>query len=614
MEPKPERVSIQIAGTELTLETGRIARQASGAVLARSGSTVVLATVVVAAGRRGLDFFPLTVEYRERMAGAGRIPGSFMRREGRIADREVLTSRMIDRTIRSLFPDGYRAEVQLQVTVMSSAPNADPTTPAVLAACAALHLSRAPARGPMAGLRIVRHKGRFVAFPSTRERAEGELDFVVSCGPDGLVMVEGEAREISEDTCLEALDTAVGWIERARAAIDKLREARGQPIDEVPAAEPVPELPAEVADELERALELEGKAERNAAVEAARQRLLGDAPEEEVDARERAFKQGRAELVRERILGRGLRPDGRGPAEIRPIWCETGWLPGAHGSAIFTRGETQALVTCTLGTDENRQLVEDLSGVHYEHFLLHYNFPPYSVGEVRPLRGPGRREIGHGFLARRGLAGLMPDFQTFPYTVRVESEISESNGSSSMATVCGGCLAMFDAGLPLKRAVAGIAMGMITDGKRTVVLSDILGDEDHLGDMDFKVVGTERGITALQLDNKIGGLEREQLARALQQATSGLHHILAAMAATLAEPAAELAAHAPKVSTTTIMPESISILVGPRGANIRGIAGASKARVNVDDDGVVRIYAPDGDAAKKALRLPPSALIASAVK
>jgi polyribonucleotide nucleotidyltransferase len=601
--PSHESVSVKIAGTELSFETGRIARQASGAVLGRSGDHVVLATVVVAPGRAGLDFFPLTVEYREKLAAAGRIPGSFNRREGRITDHEILHSRLIDRSIRSLFPKGYRAEVQVQVTVLSAEPGADTTTLAILSACAALHLSAAPADGPAAGLRIVRRGETWSPFPSARERADAELDFVVSYGPNGLVMVEGEAREAAEDVCVAAMTTAGEWLGKVQKAFDTLRQRAGKPKDPLPEAASPGALPDAIEAALAAALAIPGKAERNAAIDAARARLAAERPDAPPQSLDAAFQGRRSELVRNRIFDGRSRLDGRGPDAIRPIWCEVGWLPRAHGSAIFTRGETQALVTCTLGTDEDGQRIEDLDGSHVEHFLLHYNFPPYSVGEVRSLRGPGRREIGHGALARRGLAAVLPSFAEFPYTIRVESEISESNGSSSMATVCGGCLALMHAGVPLRRPVAGIAMGLVSDGHRTAVLSDILGDEDHLGDMDFKVVGTEVGVTALQLDNKIGGLEPAQLAAAVAQATTGLRHILGEMAKTLSAPASEIAARAPKVSTTSILPESISVLVGPRGANIKSISAESKARVNVDDDGVVRIYAADGQSARKALRL-----------
>jgi polyribonucleotide nucleotidyltransferase len=600
--PTPHTVTLRIAGTQLSFETGRIARLASGAVVGRCQDHVVLATVVAAPeAREGVDFLPLQVEYREKLAAAGRIPGSFGRREGRITDHEVLTSRLIDRTIRSLFPSGFRRETQLQVSVLSADPESDITSLAILTATAALHASPVPAKGPAAGLRIVRWGDAWHAFPTERQRREAELDFVVSAGPDGLVMVEGEAREVPEDVAAQALEVAQQWAGKLAQGFEELRAASGVEKQAPPVEAPLPALPDGVEDELARALRHEQKAARLAEIAAARELCLAHAAPEERELLGRAFERRRYELVREAILAEGRRLDGRGPRDIRPISGEVGWLPRPHGSAVFTRGETQALVTCTLGAAEDAQRIEGLGGMREERFLLHYNFPPYSVGEVRPLRGPGRREIGHGFLARRGLLPLLPPFEDFPYTIRVESEISESNGSSSMATVCGGTLAMLHAGVPLRASVAGIAMGLVTDGARTAVLSDILGDEDHLGDMDFKVVGTARGITALQLDNKVGGLTHEQLTQALAQAAAGRAHILGEMAKMIAEPKPELAARAPRVAKTTVMPSSLGALVGPRGANLRAIETATGARVSIDDDGAVLVYAADARSAKKAM-------------
>ncbi len=595
--------TLKLAGTEVTFETGRIARQASGSVLVRSGDNVLLATVVVSTEDRGLDFFPLTVEYRERAAAVGSIPGNVTRREGRITDHEVLICRLIDRTIRSLFPKTYTSEVQVQVSVLSADPQADLTSLALLGACAAVHISEAPAAGPVAGLRIVRSNDSWSAFATHATRESCELDFVVSAGPDGLVMVEGEAGEATPQLCREALEQALDWLTRAQKVCDELRDAAGKPKAEVPPAPELPEIPESAEQALTTALRVARKAERHDAVDAARDAMLAavedDADHEPLRA---AFGKRKAALVRDEILRDGRRIDGRGPKDIRPIWSEVGWLPRAHGSSIFTRGETQALVTCTLGTAEDGLRVFELGGERREHFILHYNFPPYSVGECRPLRGPGRREIGHGNLARRGLAAVVPAFDAFPYTLRVESEISESNGSSSMATVCGGCLAMLHAGVPLARPVAGIAMGLVTDGERTAILSDILGDEDHLGDMDFKVVGTAEGITALQLDNKIGGLDFDILGQALDQAVDGIEHILAEMAKTLEGPAEVLPKYAPRAIRTAITPDSISVLVGPRGSNIKGIQASTGARVSVDDEGVVHIYAADEATATKALK------------
>ncbi|MFO1052830.1 MAG: polyribonucleotide nucleotidyltransferase [Planctomycetota bacterium] len=596
-------ISFTLAGTTVTLETGRIARLASSAVLVRSADNVLLATIVVGDEREGVDFFPLTVEYREKLAAAGRIPGAFGRREGRITDHEVLVSRLIDRSIRSLFPKGFTAEVQVQVNVLSADPAADLSTLAILGACAALQLSPAPAKGPAAGLRLVRLEGGFTPFPTTATRDDAVLDFVVSAGPDGLVMVEGGAREVDEATCCAALDQAAQWIAKAQKAIGEL--AAQVPVQKraVPPAEEARELPQDALAALRAALSETRKAARYAAVSAARQALLAQASPDDEEDWATAFDHAKHELVREAILAEGRRLDGRGLEDVRPISGEVGLLPRAHGSALFTRGETQAIVTCTLGTAEEQLRNEGLAGTTYEPFLLHYNFPPYSVGEIRPLRGPGRREIGHGFLARRGLLPVLPRFDGFPYTIRIESEITESNGSSSMATVCGGCLALMNCGVPITRPVAGIAMGLVTDGTRIAVLTDILGDEDHLGDMDFKVVGTEVGVTALQLDNKVGGLSAEQLAQALDQARRGRLHVLLEMKKILPAPAPALAPRAPRVIRTTIMPDSVAVLIGPRGQTIKGIGAATGATVNVDDEGVVRIYAAQEETAKKALRM-----------
>jgi polyribonucleotide nucleotidyltransferase len=415
-------------------------------------------------------------------------------------------------------------------------------------------------------------------------------------------LVEGWAREQPEAVCLQALDAALGWIARLQKAFEELRAAAGKAKLAVPAAPPLPAVPDAVAAALGAALAIACKAERRAALAQAQAAWLATVPADQQAAAARAFEECKWHAVRERILADGARLDGRGTAAIRPITCEVGWLPRPHGSAIFTRGETQALVTCTLGTDDDAQSVDGLGGLEKERFLLHYNFPPYSVNELRPLRGPGRREIGHGELARRGLRSVLPAFADFPYTVRLESEISESNGSSSMATVCGGTLALLHAGVPLKAPVAGIAMGLVTDGQRVAVLSDILGDEDHLGDMDFKVVGTEAGVTALQLDNKVGGLSAQTLAAALEQARAGRLHVLACMQETLAAHAGELSRHAPRVLREPILPEAIGALVGARGANVKAIQAETKARVTIDDDGVVLIYAERAAAAAAALR------------
>ena len=604
MQPTAHRTEVRIAGTTVQFETGRIARQAQGAVFARSGDNVVLATVTAAeTPKPGQDFFPLTVEYREKWSAAGRIPGNYGRREARISDHEVLVSRLIDRTLRSLFPDEWKAEVQVQVQVFSAEPSSDLESLAILAACAALHVSAVPAKGPGGGLRIQRVHGQWVAFGGRTQRELADLEFSVGVGPDGLVMLEGEAQEVTEDDAVAAIAQATEWIRRCHKAIDELRTLGGQPKWPLPAPVALPEVPATTREALRAALRTPGKAERRAAIAAAQTAWLATLPAEQQAEAKTAYGNAVWTETRELALGHGVRLDGRSTTQIRPIWSEVGLLPRAHGSALFTRGETQAIVTCTLGSPDDALRLDGLGDESgsTERFLLHYNVPPYSVGEIKPLRGPGRREIGHGSLARRGLRAMLPG-SDFPYTIRVESEITESNGSSSMATVCGGTMAMLHAGVPLQRPVAGIAMGLISDGTRHAVLSDILGDEDHLGDMDFKVVGTSVGITAIQLDNKLGGLPDAVLAQALAQARAGRLHILGEMQKTITAPATP-SRFVPQAMRLSIMPDAVGALIGARGANIKAITESTGARVTVGDDGEVLIYATDVASATRARTL-----------
>ena len=601
-DPQAHVISVRSEGSEFTFETGRIARQATGAVIARSGDNVVLATVTAAREPKpGQSFFPLTVEYREKFAAVGRIPGNYQRREGRISDHEVLVCRLIDRSLRSLFPSNYRCEVQVQVQVLSAEPSSDLESLALLAAGCALHISPVPAKGPAAGLRIVRSSGEFLTFASQSQRQAGDLDFSVAVGPDGLVMLEGQATEATEADCLAAIQHACKVLQKFQQAFDQLREQVGNTKLPTPEARPLPEVPDPTRQALGAALQVADKHARHDAITAAGQGWLDSLDTDaRPEARESCHAFVKAEM-REAVLATAQRIDGRGPTDIRSIWCETGFLPRAHGSAVFTRGQTQAIVTCTLGSSEDSQRVDGIHGRdRLDAFLLHYNFPPYSVGETRPLRGPGRREIGHGSLARRGLLPLLPTQSDFPYTIRIESEITESNGSSSMATACGATLAMLHAGVPLKNPVAGIAMGLISDGTRHAVLSDILGDEDHLGDMDFKVIGTAAGVTAIQLDNKIGGIAFELLDQALQQARDGRLHILEKMNAVLDKPATP-SDFVPRAERTSIMPESIGALIGPRGANIKNITDQTGARVSVDDEGTVLVYATEQHAARRAM-------------
>lgn len=601
MQPTAHTTTVKIAGTEVSFETGRIARQATGAVLARCGDNVVLATVTAAPEPKpGQDFFPLTVEYREKFAGAGRIPGAFGKREGRITDHEVLVCRLIDRSVRSLFPEHYKNEVQLQVQVLSCEPTSDLESLAILAACCALHVSPVPCSGPIAGLRVWRLDGGWQAFVGRDKAADADLEFSVAVGPEGLVMLEGEAKEASEADAVAAIAQATEWIERCHQAFDELATKTGRVKQPAPEAPVLPPLPTATAAALQEALKIQQKPERRAAIAAAEAAWLEALDDDARGPAKQAYGDAVWEQMRESVLATGQRLDGRGETDVRSIWSEVGLLPRAHGSALFTRGETQAIVTCTLGSPDDALRQGNLADENdRKSFFLHYNFPPYSVGETRPLRGPGRREIGHGSLARRGLQPLIPAQSRFPFTIRIESEITESNGSSSMATVCGGSMAMMHAGVPIERPLAGIAMGLISDGARHAVLSDIIGDEDHLGDMDFKVVGTERGITAIQLDNKLGGLPDEVLGQALAQAREGRLHILAEMQKTIAEPG-EPSRHVPQAFHISIMPDAVGALIGPRGANIKGITEATGAKVSVDDDGGVLIYATDATSATRA--------------
>jgi len=611
MDPAPSLWTHQVplGETALAIETGRLAAQAAGAVWLRHGRTALLIAVAreeasaVAVAR---DFFPLTVEYREKLAGAGRIPGGFLRREARASARETLTARLIDRSIRPYFPEGFRSETQVLATLFSFDPTGDPEALALTGASMGLTISDVPWDGPVAGVRVIVREGVPRVWPTYEERQGATLDLVVAVSRHGLVMVEGEGNEVPEEQVLAALDAAT---EAARPLLDvqdEMRRAIGRAKREAVASPEEAAQRARIAESLRPRMDevfaTRGKQARRDALEraiaATARAVAGDDAEAADPARALAEAIAREEIRRRALDGQRL--DGRGPEAIRPISGEVACLPGAHGSALFTRGETQALVTCTLGTAADEQMVEDPFGLHRERFLLHYNFPPFSVGEVRPLRGPGRREIGHGNLARRALAAVLPAADAFPYTIRVESEILSSNGSSSMASVCGGTLALMDAGVPLRRPVAGIAMGLIAEGDRIAILSDILGDEDHLGDMDFKVAGTESGVTALQLDNKLGSLPREVLAAALAQAQRGRLHILGEMRRICVAPRSEPPVQAPRVSVLRIRPVRIRDLIGPGGRHIQGIQQATGVKIDIADDGRVQIFGPPGARLREA--------------
>src|SRR5437867_13285422 len=525
---------LQIGQQTLRFETGKLAKQAGGSVIVRYGDSVVLVTACRAAGERvGIDFLPLTVDYREYTYASGRIPGGFFKREGKPAEKEVLTSRCIDRPIRPLFPSGWRYETQVIALVLSGDQENDTDVLAITGASAALALSEIPFEKTIAGVRIGLVDGQFLVNPTFQQRKESKLDLIVAGSKDGLVMVEAGAREVTEEQAIQALETAHAAIKQIVAAIDDLAREAGTKKMTVAKKEIGHDFYREVEEKvyvpLTEAMRIRGKLENYETVDQALKDLVASLPEGEVERKTEAkqiFKELKEKVLREEVLTHGVRLDGRKFDEVRSIWIETGVLPRTHRSAVFTRGETQALVTCTLGTAEDQQKIEHVEGEMYKRFMLHYNFPPFSVGEVAFLRGPGRREVGHGALAERALLSLIPEEDKFPYTIRVVSDILESNGSSSMATVCGGCLALMDAGAPIKAPVAGIAMGLVKEGDQFAILTDIAGPEDHYGDMDFKVAGTREGITALQMDIKTTGITAEIMAQALEQAKAGRLHVL----------------------------------------------------------------------------------------
>jgi polyribonucleotide nucleotidyltransferase len=609
------RESVLINGKPLTFETGRLAKQAHGAVLVTYGESVVLVTVVSGDERPGLDFFPLTCEYIEKTFAAGKIPGGFFKREGRQRDEEILVCRIMDRPLRPLFPEGYRCDTQVIASVLS-ADKINPTdTLALTGASAALHLSDVPWAGPLAGVRVARHNGELIAFPTFEQQAAADIDLMVACAQDAVVMVEGGAAEASEADIVEALMFAHKTAQPIIQLILRMREAVGKPKR---AFEPK-KLPAEIAarvaqlsdDGILKSSLIKDKKQRYDGYKQVKEQMvkaltveLGPEKFNENDKLIKAeFDERKYEVVRTYVLTEKRRIDGRDMKTIRPIVTEVGLLPRVHGSALFQRGETQAIATTTLGTSSDEQKIDALTGERWKRFLLHYNFPPYSTGETKPMRGPGRREIGHGALAERALLRMIPEPDKFPYTIRIVSETLESNGSSSMAAVCGGTLSLMDAGVPIKAPVAGIAMGLISDGQRTAILSDILGDEDHLGDMDFKVCGTERGVTAIQMDIKIAGLSREILSSALEQAKEGRLFILGKMLETLNAPRADLSKYAPRITTIKVKPDQIRLVIGPGGKTIKGIIDQTGVAIDVEDDGTVNVASADADAVIKALEI-----------
>jgi polyribonucleotide nucleotidyltransferase len=605
------REGVGFGGKELTIETGRMAKQADGSVVIRYGDSMVLVTAVAASSvRPGIDFMPLTVDYLEKTSAAGKIPGGYFKREGRLTEAEVLTSRLIDRPCRPLFPKGWRFDTQVIAMVVSTDRENPTDALAMTGASCALHLSDIPWAGPFAGVRVGRINGEFVANPTFAQREESEIDFLVAANRDAIVMVEGEAAQVSEEIIIDALMFAHKAAQPLIDLQEKLKAAVGKPKREFvpPVKDPViaERVNGVAGPKIQAAMSIREKQDRYAALDSVSSQTLeslkAEFPDRDPEVKE-AIESAKKKHLRELVLSTQRRIDGRATDEIRAITSEAGLLPRTHGSALFTRGETQALVTTTLGTKQDAQHIDGFTEDFEKTFLLHYNFPPFSTGEVKPLRGASRRETGHGHLAERAISRVLPSEKDFPYTIRVVSEILESNGSSSMASVCGGILSLMDAGVPISTAVAGIAMGLIKEGDRVAVLSDILGDEDHLGDMDFKICGTKVGVTAVQMDIKIQGLTRQILEKALHQAKEGRFHILGKMAEALAAPRADLNIFAPRIFTLQVKPDQIREIIGPGGKTIRGITAQTGVAIDVEDDGTVHIASSDALMAEKAIAI-----------
>ena len=599
------KVEKQINGKTISLETGQIARQAHGAVIARLGQTMVLAAAVTAPPRsEDIDYFPLSVDYREKYSAAGKFPGGFIKREGRPSTKEILTARMIDRPIRPLFPDGYFNEVQIMVSVLSADPLYDPDVIGMIAASAALSISKIPFQGPLGACRLGRVDGKNILFPTYAEREKSTFNLVLGGRREAINMIEVDAQQVPESEAAEAIAEAHQAVGQVCDLIDELKALCGQE-KEIPLVELDPQLVEEITGETtepyRQAYQIHQKSQRMQALTDIADRIVAAyvTPEEGepragLTAVKRILEQVQRQIVRE-LLMQGKRPDGRSFEEIRPITCEVGLLPRSHGSALFTRGETQALVSCTLGTGRDEQIVDGLADEYGQKFMLHYNFPPYSVGEVRPIRGPGRREIGHGALAEKALEQIKPAEEGFPYTIKIVSDITESNGSSSMASVCGGCLALMDAGVPIQKPVAGISIGLVSEGDRYELLTDIVGDEDHYGDMDFKIAGTVQGITAIQLDIKAEGLPHSIMTAAMERARQARLKILDLMKQTIEQPREALSPYAPKIVTIKIDPEYIGKVIGPSGKMIKSIQEQTGALIEIEEDGTVSISCVGGE-------------------
>ncbi|KRT74262.1 MAG: polyribonucleotide nucleotidyltransferase, polyribonucleotide nucleotidyltransferase [Deltaproteobacteria bacterium CSP1-8] len=601
-----------ISGRKLSIETGELARQAGGACVVRYGDSVVLVTACASeTPRPGIDFLPLVVDYVEKTFAVGKIPGGFFKREGRLSEFEILTSRMIDRPIRPLFPKGFYNEIQVIATVLSADKENDTAVLAMIGASAALSLSGIPFEGPIAGARVGRIDGELVINPRIPDLARSDLNIFVAGSRDAILMVEGEANEVPEEEVLDAILFAHRSLEPVLALQEKMAGRWSKPRiafeKKVPGEEDLRRISEVAESDLRAAYKILAKQDRRKRIEEIAEAVRNAFPEEErlekASLIAGAFKELEKKIVRGKILSEKRRIDGRGLTDIRAITCQVRVLPRTHGSAIFTRGETQVLVTSTLGTSQDEQRIDSLLGDSTKTFMLHYNFPPFSVGEVKMLRAPARREVGHGALAERAVSKVLPDELEFPYTIRIVSEVLESNGSSSMATVCGASLSLMDAGIPTKGNVSGIAMGLIKEGDRVAVLSDILGDEDHLGDMDFKVAGTAKGVTAIQMDIKIGGVSREILLSALRQAREGRLAILDKMNAVIDKPRSELSPYAPRIYVMNVKPDKIREIIGPGGKVIRGIQEQTGVKIDIEDDGTVKIAAVDAESARAAISI-----------
>ncbi len=609
--PEPVIVETVVNDESYKIETGWFARQADGAVIVKQGETAVLVAAVMSdEAQPDIDFLPLTVDYREKTYAYGKIPGGFVKREGKPTVREILVSRLIDRPVRPLFPKGFFNDVVITALTLSADDKYDPDVLAIVGASAALHISRIPFEGPIGAVRVCRVDGELVFNPTYEQRNKSDFDIVVAGTKDAIVMVEGGAEEVPEEDLLEAIFSAHKEIQKLIEIQQELREKVGvekYTVEIDPSEEELKEKIKQYASEkLKQAFSIREKRERRKALEEIFEETIQalELPEEQLKKASTLFKEVESEIMREKILKEKVRIDGRKPDEIRPIWIKVGVFPRVHGSAIFTRGETQAFVATTLGAPGEEQIEESIEeGEEKKRFMLHYNFPAFSVGEARPPRAPSRREIGHGNLAERALEPLIPSEEEFPYVIRVVSEILESNGSTSMATVCGGSLSLFDAGVPMKKHVAGIAMGLIKEGDQFVVLSDILGDEDHLGDMDFKVAGTRDGVTSIQMDIKIKGLTKEIMEQALKQAREGRLYILDIMYEAIPEPRPEVSPYAPSVVKIRVLPDKIPIIIGPAGKNIKKIIEETGVKIDIEPDGLIKIYAVHKDMAEKAVEM-----------